>query len=65
MALQQILTVPVTAPVAGGLACRPAAALPSARQHGWKFIASESDNKRYVPISAPHNICAPDTIDKR
>lgn len=32
--------------------------LPQERYHGWKFIAIGPDNKLYVPIGAPCNICA-------
>ncbi|WP_246797088.1 PQQ-dependent sugar dehydrogenase [Burkholderia perseverans] len=35
-------------------------ALPSDRQHGWKFIAFGPDGKLYVPTGAPCNICEPD-----
>ncbi|NIO41957.1 MAG: sorbosone dehydrogenase family protein [Burkholderiales bacterium] len=34
-------------------------AFPSDRHHGWKFIAFGPDNKLYVPVGAPCNICAP------
>jgi glucose/arabinose dehydrogenase len=30
---------------------------PTDRHHGWKFIAFGPDNKLYVPIGAPCNIC--------
>lgn len=33
---------------------------PSDTHHGWKFIAFGPDNKLYVPVGAPCNICAPD-----
>ncbi len=32
-------------------------ALPSERQHGWKFIAFGPDGKLYVPKGAPCNVC--------
>lgn len=35
-------------------------AFPNDRHHGWKFIAFGPDNKLYVPVGAPCNICAPD-----
>ncbi|MBI0325963.1 PQQ-dependent sugar dehydrogenase [Burkholderia plantarii] len=35
-------------------------ALPSDRQHGWKFIAFGPDGKLYVPTGAPCNVCEPD-----
>ena len=31
--------------------------LPSERHHGWKFIAFGPDDKLYVPVGAPCNIC--------
>lgn len=31
--------------------------LPTEEHHGWKFIAIGPDNKLYVPIGAPCNIC--------
>ncbi|MEO6967116.1 MAG: sorbosone dehydrogenase family protein [Rhodanobacteraceae bacterium] len=31
--------------------------LPSARHHGWRFIAFGPDGKLYVPIGAPCNVC--------
>lgn len=31
--------------------------LPSDRHHGWKFIAFSPDDRLYVPIGAPCNIC--------
>ena len=31
--------------------------LPSDRHHGWKFIAFGPDQKLYIPIGAPCNIC--------
>lgn len=34
---------------------------PSDTHHGWKFIAFGPDNKLYVPVGAPCNICAPDS----
>lgn len=33
---------------------------PTDTHHGWKFIAFGPDNKLYVPVGAPCNICAPD-----
>lgn len=33
---------------------------PSDTHHGWKFIAFGPDEKLYVPVGAPCNICAPD-----
>ncbi len=32
---------------------------PSERHHGWKYIAFGPDNKLYVPVGAPCNICEP------
>jgi len=32
---------------------------PTDTHHGWKFIAFGPDNKLYVPVGAPCNICAP------
>lgn len=34
--------------------------LPSKRHHGWRFIAFGPDDRLYVPIGAPCNICDPD-----
>jgi glucose/arabinose dehydrogenase len=34
-------------------------ALPTDQHHGWKFLAFGPDNKLYVPIGAPCNICEP------
>lgn len=34
--------------------------LPKERYHGWKFIGIGPDNKLYVPVGAPCNICASD-----
>lgn len=34
--------------------------LPAETHHGWKFIAFGPDDKLYVPVGAPCNICAPD-----
>lgn len=31
--------------------------LPTDKHHGWKFIAFGPDNKLYVPVGAPCNIC--------
>lgn len=33
---------------------------PTDGHHGWKFIAFGPDNKLYVPVGAPCNICEPD-----
>jgi glucose/arabinose dehydrogenase len=33
--------------------------LPNHQSHGWKFIAIGPDNKLYIPIGAPCNICVP------
>ena len=33
---------------------------PSDRQHGWKFIAFGPDERLYIPVGAPCNICEPD-----
>jgi glucose/arabinose dehydrogenase len=33
--------------------------LPKDEPHGWKFIAIGPDNKLYVPVGAPCNICEP------
>jgi glucose/arabinose dehydrogenase len=33
---------------------------PTDRHHGWKFIAFGPDDKLYVPIGAPCNICDPE-----
>ena len=33
--------------------------LPSDEAHGWKFIAIGPDNKLYVPVGAPCNVCEP------
>lgn len=33
---------------------------PRDRSHGWKYIAFGPDNKLYVPVGAPCNICEPD-----
>jgi glucose/arabinose dehydrogenase len=34
---------------------------PNQASHGWKFIAFGPDEKLYVPIGAPCNICEPDS----
>jgi glucose/arabinose dehydrogenase len=34
--------------------------LPNKRWHGWKFIKFGPDEKLYVPIGAPCNVCEPD-----
>ncbi|KAF1054537.1 MAG: Aldose sugar dehydrogenase YliI [Stenotrophomonas maltophilia] len=36
------------------------AEFPSETHHGWKFIAFGPDDKLYVPVGAPCNICRPD-----
>jgi glucose/arabinose dehydrogenase len=36
--------------------------LPTEGHHGWKFIAFGPDNKLYVPIGAPCNVCEEDAI---
>jgi glucose/arabinose dehydrogenase len=36
------------------------AALPTERHHGWKFIAFGPDDRLYVPVGAPCNICLRD-----
>lgn len=36
------------------------AAFPKETAHGWKFIAFGPDDKLYVPVGAPCNICRPD-----
>jgi glucose/arabinose dehydrogenase len=33
--------------------------LPNHQSHGWKFIGIGPDNKLYVPVGAPCNICIP------
>jgi len=33
--------------------------LPKDEPHGWKFIAIGPDNKLYIPVGAPCNICEP------
>jgi glucose/arabinose dehydrogenase len=33
--------------------------LPNDEAHGWKFIAIGPDNKIYVPVGAPCNVCEP------
>ncbi len=33
--------------------------LPDERPHGWRFLAVGPDNKLYVPVGAPCNICMP------
>jgi glucose/arabinose dehydrogenase len=33
--------------------------LPSDEAHGWKFIAIGPDNKLYIPVGAPCNVCEP------
>ncbi len=34
---------------------------PTKTHHGWKFIAFGPDNKLYLPVGAPCNICEPDS----
>lgn len=36
--------------------------LPSDRHHGWKYIAFGPDDKLYIPVGAPCNICEPEEI---
>lgn len=36
--------------------------LPTDKHHGWKFIAFGPDDKLYVPIGAPCNVCEEDSI---
>ena len=46
----------------GALGLEPALvsdAFPGDRHHGWKFIAFGPDDKLYVPVGAPSNICEP------
>ena len=31
--------------------------LPKDEPHGWKFIGIGPDNKLYIPVGAPCNIC--------
>ena len=33
--------------------------LPKDEPHGWKFIGIGPDNKLYIPVGAPCNICLP------
>jgi glucose/arabinose dehydrogenase len=33
--------------------------LPTEQHHGWKFLAIGPDNKLYIPVGAPCNICEP------
>ena len=35
---------------------------PSNRRHGWKFIRFGPDNKLYVPVGAPCNVCESDDL---
>jgi glucose/arabinose dehydrogenase len=37
--------------------------LPNKSHHGWRYIAFGPDNKLYVTVGAPCNICAPDGIE--
>jgi glucose/arabinose dehydrogenase len=39
--------------------------LPTEEHHGWKYIAFGPDNKLYVPVGAPCNICDDNEKDKR
>jgi glucose/arabinose dehydrogenase len=39
--------------------------LPTAEHHGWKYLAFGPDNKLYVPVGAPCNICDDNEKDKR
>ncbi|MBT9189197.1 PQQ-dependent sugar dehydrogenase [Zobellia russellii] len=38
---------------------------PEAFHHGWKYIAFGPDDKLYVPVGAPCNICDSTVVDKR
>ncbi len=38
---------------------------PSDKHHGWKYIAFGPDNKLYVPVGAPCNICDDNEKDNR
>jgi glucose/arabinose dehydrogenase len=38
---------------------------PDALHHGWKYIAFGPDDKLYVPVGAPCNICDSTVVDKR
>lgn len=38
---------------------------PSDKHHGWKYIAFGPDDKLYVPVGAPCNICDDHTEDER
>ena len=38
--------------------------LPSDTHHGWKWIDFGPDNKLYVPVGAPCNICNPSLEEK-
>ena len=38
---------------------------PTAFHHGWKYIAFGPDDKLYVPVGAPCNICDSTTVDQR
>jgi glucose/arabinose dehydrogenase len=53
--------------VAGKLHAMPApvvinASLPNDYMHGWKFINIGPDNKIYVPVGAPCNMCEPEGL---
>ena len=39
--------------------------LPSDRHHGWKYIAFGPDDRLYVPVGAPCNICNKEGEDER
>jgi glucose/arabinose dehydrogenase len=39
--------------------------LPKKEHHGWKYIAFGPDNKLYIPVGAPCNICDDNEEDKR
>lgn len=36
--------------------------LPSEKHHGWKYIAFGPDDKLYVPVGAPCNVCEVDSV---
>lgn len=38
---------------------------PTAQHHGWKYIAFGPDDKLYVPVGAPCNICDSTSVDER
>jgi glucose/arabinose dehydrogenase len=39
--------------------------LPTARQHGWKYLGFDTDGNLYVPVGAPCNICDRTGEDER